>query len=249
MITSIYVDPQDPAHVIVTLGNYGNDHYVFSTSNGLDAEPVFTSIQGDLPKMPVYSSIIEMSNSNTGIIGTDMGMYISENINSATPNWSMMAQDVGKVPVFQLRQQLVSKLPAQIKYWDGVDTIVENYPGTQNFGVVYAAAFGKGMHLTRNYEKPVGIFAPGTEVHASLVKVFPNPVSSTATIEYTLDKQTDVILSVFDINGKMILSEKMTQAAGTHHYKLDCGSLPQGTYVTSIHKGKTIKTGKFIVVH
>ncbi|MCK5765135.1 MAG: T9SS type A sorting domain-containing protein [Bacteroidales bacterium] len=249
VVTSVYVDPQDPAHVIITLGNYGNDHYVFSTSNGLDAEPVFTSIQGDLPKMPTYSSVIEMSNSNTAIVGTDMGMYISENIDAATPNWALLAQDIGKIPVFQLRQQLVAKEPTVIKYWDGVDTLVETYPGTQNFGVIYAATYGRGMHYTRNFEKPVSIFAPGTEVHASAVKVFPNPVSNTATIEYTLDKKTEVILSVFDINGKMILSEKITRSAGTHHYQLDCGSLPRGTYVTSIHKGKTVETGKFIVVH
>jgi len=249
VITSVCVDPQDPAHVIVTLGNYGNDHHVFQTTNGLDAVPTFTSIQGDLPKMPVYSSVIEMNSSNTAIIGTDMGMYISENVMSASPTWTLMASDVGKVPVFQIKQQLISKMPVELKFWDGVDTITETYPGTQNFGVIYAATFGRGLHYTKYFEKPVGIFTPDTEVHASSLKVFPNPVSSTATIEYMLDEQTEVIISVFDINGKMVINERVTQSAGTHHYKLDCASLPRGTYVTSVHKGNAIETGKFIVVH
>ncbi len=249
VITSVYVDPQNPNKVIVTAGNYGNNNYVYYTTNGLDPVPTFTSIQGDLPKMPVYSSLIEMANSNTAIIGTDMGMYISENINEASPNWTMLSEDVGKVPVFQLKQQLVAKEPVQIKIWDGVDTLVEDFAGTNNFGVIYAATFGRGLNVTKYFEQPVGIFTPDTEVQASSLKVFPNPVRSTATIEYILEEQTDVIISVFDINGRMVINEKVTQPAGTHHYKLDCTSLPRGTYVTSIHKGNAIETGKFIVVH
>jgi hypothetical protein len=103
--------------------------------------------------------------------------------------------------------------------------------------------------MSRTFEKPVGIFTPDAKVQASGLKVFPNPVSSQATIEYTLEKQTEVIISVFDINGKMVMSEKVVQASGTHHYKFDCSSLPRGTYVTSVHKGNAIETGKFIVVH
>jgi len=30
---------------------------------------------------------------------------------------------------------------------------------------------------------------------------------------------------------------------------MDCSTLPRGTYVASVHKGKAIETGKFIVVH
>ncbi len=249
VITSVYVDPQNPAHVIVTAGNYGNENYVYRTTNGLDEIPTFTSIQGDLPKMPVYSSLIEMNNSNMAMVGTDMGLYVSENINNANPNWTLMATDIGKVPVFQLRQQLVAKLPSVIKFWNGVDTITETYPGTQNFGVIYAATFGRGVHMTNAFQKPVGIFTPPSGTEVSPLKVFPNPVSSMASIEYTLEEQTNVIISIFDINGKMVMNEQFSQAAGTYQYKLDCSVLPRGTYVASVHKGKAIETGKFIVVH
>lgn len=249
VVTSVYVDPQQPAHVIVTLGNYGNQHYVFRTTNGLDPVPTFTSIQGDLPQMPAYSSIIEMNNSNTAIVGTDMGMYMSENINEPSPTWILMEGNVGKVPVFQLRQQLVAQPEVDYKFWDGVDTVTEYYPGTLNFGVIYAATFGRGLNYTNYYQKPVGIFSPDAELHASSLKVYPNPVSNNATIEYTIEEKADVIITVFDINGKMLVNEKISQAAGIHQYKLDCSSLPRGTYIASINTGNTIETGKFIVVH
>ena len=250
VVTSVYVDPQDPAHVIVTLGNYGNQHYVFQTFNGLDAEPTFTSIQGDLPQMPVYSSIIEMSNQNTAIIGTEMGIYISEDINISSPTWTLVEGSTGKVPVFQLRQQLVAQPEVEISYLGaGGDTITDVFPGTYNYGVIYAATYGRGMNLSRKYEKPVGIFNPGAELHASSLKVYPNPVSNTATIEYSMDEKADVIIAVFDINGRMVVNEQISQTAGTHQYKLDCSSLPRGTYIARIHTGKTVETGKFIVVH
>ncbi len=249
VVTSVYVDPQDPAHVILTLGNYGNDHYVFRTTNGLDENPVFTSIQGNLPKMPVYSSIIEMSNSNTAIIGTDMGLYISEDINSASPTWTMLDEGIGQVPVFKLKQQVIAKETVEIEYWNGVDTITEQFPGTRNYGTVYAATYGRGIYLTRKYEKPVGIFTPDKDVYEAAVKVYPNPASSSATLEYSLTDDTEVIISVFNINGKLIMSEKQSQSAGTHQHSIDVSNLPRGTYITSIHTGQAIKTGKFVVVH
>jgi hypothetical protein len=51
VVTSIAIDPTNPNRVLVTLGNYGNDHYVFVTTNALDANPVWVSKQGELPKM------------------------------------------------------------------------------------------------------------------------------------------------------------------------------------------------------
>jgi hypothetical protein len=59
-ITSISVDPKNPQHIIVTLGNYGFDEYVYNIDNALDSLPTFTSVQGNLPLGPVYSSLIEL---------------------------------------------------------------------------------------------------------------------------------------------------------------------------------------------
>ncbi len=54
-VTSVSVDPQNPEHVIVTLGNYGNEDYVYRTTNALDSLSlvIFENITGNLPWMPV----------------------------------------------------------------------------------------------------------------------------------------------------------------------------------------------------
>jgi hypothetical protein len=249
VITSVAVDPQNPAHVIVTMGNYGNDHYVFRSNNALDAEPVFTSVQSNLPKMPVFSSLIEMSNPNTVMIGTDMGLYISENINSGSPSWSSIENNIGDVQVFKLKQQLIAKEEVEIKFWNGLDTLTMTYPGTENYGVIYAATYGRGLFYNQKYQKPVGIFTPDPEINASSLNIYPNPVSHTATVEYTLDERSNVNIAVFDLNGRMLISEQLLQQAPGHNqYRLNCGNLPRGSYVISINTGKRIDTGKFIVV-
>ena len=70
-ITSIAIDPENSDNIIVTLGNYGNADYVYYSTNGGES---FTSKQGNLPAMPVYSSIIEKTTGKV-ILGTENGIY------------------------------------------------------------------------------------------------------------------------------------------------------------------------------
>ena len=51
-ITSIAISPGDNNKVMLTLGNYGNTNYIYTTTDGLDSIPVFNPSQGNLPAMP-----------------------------------------------------------------------------------------------------------------------------------------------------------------------------------------------------
>lgn len=248
-ITSVAVDPQDPDHVIITMGNYGNNHYVYRTTNALSANPTFTSIQGDLPKMPVYSSIIEMSNSNMCILGTENGIYESQNIGAATPVWTPSFGITGQVPVMDLKQQLIAKQEIIRWFWDGLDTTYVTYPGTYNFGNIYAATYGRGLYFSNKFQKPVGIISNDMTQQQAGIKVYPNPVSNSANIEYTLNSQSEITINVFNINGKLVSSQNITQPAGKQQHKLNCSALPNGMYVVSVNTGKTVKTSKFIISH
>ena len=249
IVTSISVDPQDANKVVVTLGNYGNESYVFKSTNGLSTTPTFTSVQGNLPQMPVYSSLIEMNNPNMCIVGTEMGVYETHNLNEANPTWNTSYEIMGEVPVMDLDQQLIAQPTINLWFFDGVDTTWVSYYGTFNFGNIYAATYGRGLFYSNKYQKPVGIITQDIPEQLSSIKVFPNPVSSMATIEYTLHKRSPITITVVDLNGRMVSREQITQGEGTHQYKLDCGSLPRGMYVVSIQTGNSVQTSKFIVTH
>ena len=183
------------------------------------------------------------------IIGTEMGVYETQNLNSGTPTWNPSFGISGKVPVFDLKQQLIAQPTITLWTFDGVDTTWTSYYGTFNFGNIYAATYGRGIFYSKKFQKPVGIITQDMPEQISSIKVFPNPVSSTATIEYTLDKRSDIFIRVFDINGKVVVNEQLSRASGTHQYMVDCSSLPRGMYVVSINTGKSVQTSKFIVTH
>ncbi|MEN8224478.1 MAG: T9SS type A sorting domain-containing protein [Bacteroidota bacterium] len=249
IITSLAVDQADANNVVVTLGNYGNEHYIYKTTDALSAEPVFSSVQGNLPLMPIYSSIIEMNNSNMCIIGTEMGIYETQDLNTSSPTWNTSFGITGQVPVYDLKQQTYAQEELNIWFWDGVDSTLANYPGTKNYGNIYAATYGRGLFFSNKYQKPVGIITQDMPEQLSSINIYPNPASTTTTIEYTLNRDGDILFTVFDINGKAVVNEKLSEDQGTHQYKLDCSSLPHGMYVVSINTGKSVQTGKFIITH
>ena len=71
-ITSIAINPNDANDVIVTLGNYGNENYVFRSNNGGTS---FSAKQGDLAAKPVYASLIEKTEGKV-FVGTEDGIFV-----------------------------------------------------------------------------------------------------------------------------------------------------------------------------
>ncbi|MCD4734491.1 MAG: hypothetical protein K8R53_00480, partial [Bacteroidales bacterium] len=107
-ITSVSIDPGDANKVLVTLGNYGNSDYIYYTESGLDNAPVFESVQGNLPAMPVYASVLEMDpGNNLALIGTDQGIWVSDDVSAKS--WYQSKTGIGIVPVFDLQQQTTYK--------------------------------------------------------------------------------------------------------------------------------------------
>ncbi len=144
VITSIAVDPLDANKVMVTLGNYGNEEYVFYTEDALGDDPTFTSVQGNLPQMPVYSSVLEMGEgTDIAIIGTEEGLWMSDDV--ATGEWYDVSGSIGKIPVMDLKQQWLFKARFTITYYDpGTgEPLYEVYEATDNYGLIYAATHGR----------------------------------------------------------------------------------------------------------
>jgi hypothetical protein len=247
VVTSIAIDPTNPNRVLVTLGNYGNDHYVFVTTNALDANPVWVSKQGELPKMPVYASIFEMSTPGTVFLGTEKGIYSTSDI-FGNPSW-IADQGLGNVTVFDLKQQLVNRAPDTVQLIN-VDTLVVNYPGTDNLGVIYAATFGRGLYRCNDFRKPVGIDeTPTTKPNQSFnIGVYPNPVIKQANIDFNLKEGGEVIYSIFDMNGRMVRTAKTGfLLQGKHQIQLNAEGLKAGTYLLKLQSGKQVNAVKILV--
>ena len=177
----------------------------------------FTNAQGDLPKTPVFSSLFEMHGGNKVIVGTDMGIFSTDNVLSGA--WTSDYSGMGTVPVTMLRQQTM------------------NYFLVQNYGTLYAASYGNGLFIDNTFYTPLGIdpvtVNPG---RTGTLKVVPNPAKDRITVAYKLDGQTNVTLSLFDLTGRLVMQRNLgNQGIGDHTTVVDLTGLHTGTYVLKVN--------------
>ncbi|MCD6659596.1 MAG: T9SS type A sorting domain-containing protein [Lentimicrobium sp.] len=233
-ITSIAVDPNNDNHVIVTLGNYGNTEYIYRTTNALSQFPTFTPIQGNLPAMPVYSAIIEMNNSNRVILGTELGVFTTENLGSS-PSWVAENTGLGSIPVMMVRQQTVSRP------W------IENFTGVNNYGAIYIASHGNGIFENRMFVGFDGPDAPGGKVTQKF-NVFPNPVNNEINFVLNVPVNQQIRAEVLSLKGNTVKTIDLGNVAfGEQSFSIPAHDLISGTYLLKVTYGSKVEVAKFVV--
>lgn len=214
-ITSIAINPNNSNQIMVTLGNYGNTDYVYLTQNGNDPTPVFTSIQDDLPQMPVYTGIIELHGDNAAIIGTDVGVFSTNNLSSGSPAWVPDMLNVGDVAITEIRQQVIR------------DYHIENW------GMIYLSSFGRGLWMESSFWAPVGIDPEPEKIAApGYLKLIPNPVKDNLTLTFENGTAGNVMVYIYDLTGRTVLSATLgNHDRGTVSGTISITNLPAGTYM------------------
>jgi hypothetical protein len=183
------------------------------------------------------------------ILGTEQGIFISENI-GGTPTWEANQSGIGNVPVFDLKQQLINKTADTVRLINGPEITVLNYPGTNNYGIIYGATFGKGLYRCNQYRRPVGVFEnPSKAKNQQLnVRVYPNPVNGIAFVDFELSKNSSVGYSIFDLTGKVMQQKNIgVKSAGKIQLELPVNELKQGSYILRIESAETTGVVKFLV--
>ncbi|MDD3875606.1 MAG: T9SS type A sorting domain-containing protein [Bacteroidales bacterium] len=227
--TGIAIDPNDPNHVVVTFGNYANTNYVYRSTNALDANPTFTTRQGNLPKMPIYTAIIEMQNSNTVLVGTEYGVFATENINSPQPVWVSVNTGLANVPVYMLVQQ------------------VYDYPGVINYGIIYAGTHGRGAFESYTFMSANN--QQNNTIHAQPnISLYPNPASDIVNLNFTLNAAARTFVKVYDIRGALVANFELNDVKkGNNDFSFDCSGFNKGSYIVQLVSGQQRLTSKFIV--
>jgi hypothetical protein len=225
-VTGISISPSDDKEVLVTLGNYGNSNYVYLTNNALDSLPTFRPIQGNLPQMPVYSGLIEMHNHNRVLLGTDLGVFATDDITVSAPQWTESNIGLGAVPVTMIRQQTI------------------NYYPVHNYGAIYLSSFGRGLFMDSTFYSPMGIESPRTQASAGVLSIQPNPTENYTSVSYNLTKSETVNAYVYNLSGALLKTIPLgNQPSGGHAFGLYLNDLPNGTYIIRVNNsyGKVIK--------
>jgi hypothetical protein len=238
-ITGISVSPTNPDHVVVTVGNYGNTNYVYYSSNATSANPTFTPKQGNLPAFPVYCATFDKANPNTVIIGTEYGIFATENISAASVNWNEENNGMQRVPVFSITQYRTDRSSTSTETIEEGDIFI----GTHARGFFRSTTLMSTRPIGITEEKPVA-FADRAQL-----SVYPNPATDYTQLALNLVKTSDVTIFVRDINGRLVNQMKFSRmAAGEKEIRISTDNLASGTYFITAQIGDQVKSGKFAVV-
>ncbi|MDR1792128.1 MAG: T9SS type A sorting domain-containing protein [Bacteroidales bacterium] len=252
-IYSLALDPQNNDNLIYVNNDFMDRIMLIenaTTATLSSATPVSKEGTGLPSNMAVYSAIVEKDNDNIAFIGTEKGIYKSENFDTSNPTWAPYNNgiDLG-VPVFHLFQQ-TNYIPdiISISYASGsrVETL---YSGVSNFGKIYAATYGLGIFVDETYESIIPPTIPPYGSTVSALKVYPNPAKDYITVDYTLANSSAVVIEIIDVQGKIITSKVLgKQAKGNHLTTLDCSGLALGNYLVSIITGNTRQSAKVLIL-
>lgn len=76
---------------------------------------------------------------------------------------------------------------------------------------------------------------------------YPNPVQNFLTVEYYLEKKSEVSISIIGMSGKIFKTiTKPNQTAGMYTEKIDFQTYPSGNYIISISTGSNVYSDKII---
>tara|TARA_B100000674_G_scaffold491242_1_gene508731 strand:- start:93 stop:1613 length:1521 start_codon:yes stop_codon:yes gene_type:complete len=88
-----------------------------------------------------------------------------------------------------------------------------------------------------------------TIVEHSLLKTYPNPFNPSLNIEYIIDKSSDVSISIYDINGKLIEQIlDVYQSAGNHKAKWNPKGISTGVYIVKLELNSNVYTHRVVLL-
>lgn len=246
IITSVSVNQTDPEMVIVTLGNYGCEDYLYISNNALDEFPNFAEVE-TFANTPLFTSIFVEGNDNSNnmvMVGCDFGVYSTNDITASSVTWETEMAGMGELPVFMLKQQNVQTINDNPVYYGDTFAYITNYHG------IYAATYGGGLFECLDYVK-AGTSPSGISNNSSLdksVSIFPNPVRDNATITVDLNTTSDAVLYIYNMSGKLqkVVSKRAQSEKAV--FEINTSSLTTGSYIARIVTGNGQHSAKFIVV-
>lgn len=134
--------------------------------------------------------------------------------------------------------------PMFVDYENGDYTLASGSP-------LYYIGFGESTISDLNWATNPPLSTDGKPLPGkfSLRQNYPNPFNPQTTIEFTLDRQGIVVLTVYDILGRQMSTlVNNTLPAGPHAIRMEASSFPAGVYFYELRTNKNIQVRKMLLV-
>lgn len=239
-ITNIAVSDNSKSILLTTSEVGAGSKRVYMSSPNIDVDNIdntvvtFTDKTANLPAIGVYCALFEMSDNKRVLLGTERGIYSTDDISVAVPNWFDAKNNLlPNVQVFDIKQQKMSS-------WD-----------SYNSGIIYVATNGRGAWMNKNFLTQTVI---GVEEHELIAKntglsLYPNPTNGNVTINFFAANNEDVVVHIMDLNGRVIKSESINHLnAGYTDYNFSSSDLNSGVYIVNVTSSLGIKRVSKLIV-
>lgn len=133
-LTCIEVETGNDNHLLAMYSNYGVNSIWESTNGGTS----WTSVEGNLPDMPVRWALFNPNNGDQAIIATELGVWSTDDLNGGTTVWGASNSGLANVRVDMLQLRTSDKL-------------------------VIAATHGRGLFTSDIFTSPTALFEADTK--------------------------------------------------------------------------------------
>ena len=97
-VSSIAIEKGNENHLLVSFSNYGIQSVKESANGGLH----WTDVEGNLPDFPVRCCVFDPINSDRAVLGTELGIWRTDNLNGTGTVWYNESNALSSVRVDQL---------------------------------------------------------------------------------------------------------------------------------------------------
>jgi hypothetical protein len=238
-IQGIAVDKSNADHVLVTSAGFGTNSKVYRIEDATTNSPNVVNLHQSnttLPWMPVYDCVIDYSNPDHYIIGSELGIWSS---NDAGQTWSEENEGMfGRMPVYRLRQEYL--------YEEGCMVLYAGTHGGGTFRTTSLLAAGCDPVPFQWEKLNTGI--DEVEVAASNIGLFPNPVNTQANMRFDLSLNSEVNIKIIDLSGRVIMNQRVgTMSSGTHIVPINTTDLASGSYFAVLSANRKMVGSKLFI--
>ncbi len=173
-ITRVATDPFDSQTIYATLSGFRWDEPLPHVFKSTDLGQTWTDITGNLPEFPVNDIVIDPDLPGRMIVGTDAGVYGTEN---GGTTWSWIFDGLPAVPVYVMKIHKPTR-------------------------TVVVGSYGLSAYKANLDDLFTGIGNDGKKDEVAL-RLFPNPVMSSGNLRFYLPSADRVEIKIYRLDGSL----------------------------------------------
>lgn len=147
VLNCIEVETGNDNHLLACYTNYGVNSIWESTNGGTS----WTSVEGNLPDMPIRWALFNPNNNDQAVIATELGVWSTDDLNGGATNWGASNTGLANVRVDMLQLRTSDKLMIAATHGRGVfSSDVFTTPTALFSADILTTYMGKTVSFTSN---------------------------------------------------------------------------------------------------